>query len=93
MSKADLAALALQYQRNKAAIAREWAEWREHKPAKRYKAAAACMRAIKALEHSQEGLDFVAGCDFGRDGWRALRGELDAAQVVAAMADKGVCIA
>jgi hypothetical protein len=65
MAKADLAALALQCQRNEAAIAREWAEWREHKPAKLYKAAAACMRAIKALEHSQEGLDFVAVNDYG----------------------------
>lgn len=83
MAKADLAALALQYQRNKAAIASEWTQWREHKPAKRYKAAAACMRAIKSLEHSQEGLDFVAVNDYGRAGLLALRGEVEVSAVLA----------
>lgn len=93
MSKCDLVALAAQYQRNRAAIAREWAEHAACKAARRFKAAKDCYRAIQALEHTNSGLDFVAGCDYGRDGWRALRGEVDAAEVVARMADLGVCIA
>jgi hypothetical protein len=91
MPKCNLHDLGVQYRRNVAALAVEWREYKAADAAKRYKARAACMRAIKALDHSQDGLEWQAVMDWGRDALAVLRGDASFDDLLAARELAGVC--